>query len=102
MGDMRSLSGHNHAGQNQRSLAPSFEQMRPGIGPGYLHTSSEADLSDDDDDYPEDSQSMANDIQALEDVRRKRADLVTRYAARLEFLRARLKSAEIQEKLRKK
>jgi hypothetical protein len=99
---MRSRFGHNYAGQNERSLVPSFEHMQPGIGPGHLHTSSEPDPSYDDDDYPEDSQSMAHDIQALEDVRRKRDDLVTRYAARLEFLRARLKSAEIQERLRKK
>lgn len=102
---MRSRSGQSYAGRNAGPLAPSWEQPQHGIGTGYPHIALEVDPSDDDDDdddYPEDSQSMSRDIQALEDVRRKRDDLVTRYSTRLEFLRARLKSAEIHEKLRKK
>lgn len=101
-GDNRRRSSQKHVGRTEVPLTPPWEQHE--MGPGYPLTSSEVDPLDDndDDDYPEDSQSMSRDIQALEDVRRKRDDLVTRYAARLEFLRARLKSAEIQEKLRKR
>lgn len=101
-GDTRNRSSQRHGGQNEGPLSPSWEQAQHGKGAGYLYTSPEVDPLDDDDDYPEDSQSMAYDIQALEDVRRKRDDLVTRYTSRLEFLRAKLRSAEIQEKLRRK
>jgi hypothetical protein len=37
----------------------------------------------------------------LEDIRRKRASVVLRYDKRLEYLRARLRSAELHERLLK-
>lgn len=48
----------------------------------------------------------AEDIAALEvemaDIRRRRAEVTARYEARLEYLRARLKGAELHEKLMKR
>jgi hypothetical protein len=51
---------------------------------------------------------LSNDhaLEALEnemsDIRRRRAEVVARYEARLEFLRVRLKGAEMHEKLLKR
>ena len=46
------------------------------------------------------------DIVALEaemaDIRKRRAEVTARYEARLEYLRARLKGAELREKLLKR
>lgn len=38
----------------------------------------------------------------LSEIRKRREDLVGRYTARLEFLNAKLKGAELHEKLRRK
>lgn len=38
----------------------------------------------------------------IADIRRRRMEVIGRYQARLEYLRARLKSAELHEKLLKK
>jgi hypothetical protein len=38
----------------------------------------------------------------LSDIRKRREDLVSRYTARLEFLKAKLKGAELHEKLLRK
>lgn len=47
-----------------------------------------------------------DDILALEaemaDIRKRRAEVTARYEARLEYLRARLKGAELREKLLKR
>ncbi|KAJ3500019.1 hypothetical protein NLJ89_g9979 [Agrocybe chaxingu] len=43
-----------------------------------------------------------DDDPELVDIRKRREDLVARYTARLEFLRAKLKGAELHEKLLKK
>ena len=47
-----------------------------------------------------------DDLAALEaemaDIRRRRAEVIARYEARIEYLRARLKGAELREKLMKK
>ena len=46
------------------------------------------------------------DLSALEaemtDIRRRRAEVTARYEARIEYLRARLKGAELREKLLKR
>ena len=38
----------------------------------------------------------------LADIRRRRAEVTARYESRLEYLRARLKGAELREKVRRK
>lgn len=47
-----------------------------------------------------------DDFTALEaemaDIRRRRAEVTARYEARIEYLRARLKGAELREKLMKR
>ncbi len=45
------------------------------------------------------SEEMDSDVM---DIRRRRLDVAARYEARLEYLRARLKGAELHEKLLKK
>ena len=42
------------------------------------------------------------DESEISDIRKRRDDLVARYTARLEFLRAKLKGAELHEKLLRK
>ncbi|PCH40172.1 hypothetical protein WOLCODRAFT_136703 [Wolfiporia cocos MD-104 SS10] len=55
---------------------------------------------------PEGSTEEDEDIKALEtelaDIRRRRTEVTARYEARLEYLRARLKGAELREKLLRK
>lgn len=57
---------------------------------------------------PQKSQVHAEDedIKAMEaelaDIRRRRAEVTARYEARLEYLRARLKGAELREKILRK
>jgi hypothetical protein len=43
-----------------------------------------------------------DDDSEISDIRRRREELVARYTARLEFLRAKLKGAELHEKLLRK
>lgn len=50
----------------------------------------------------QDSTGDAEVDREVEDIRRRRTEVTKRYEARLEFLRAKLKGAEIHEKLLKK
>jgi len=55
---------------------------------------------------PEDGISTADDhvqeTSEMEDIRKRRLEVSRRYEARLEYLRARLKGAELHEKLARK